>query len=52
MKRTYTSEKESGRLPSSGTSIFQFYLINDETGDMWKCQWSSNGDEYSWIEKM
>ncbi|MDR2122541.1 MAG: hypothetical protein LBP34_05385 [Flavobacteriaceae bacterium] len=34
------------------TSMYQFYLINDETGDMWKFQWSTEGDEYRWIEKM
>ena len=34
------------------TSMFQFYLINDETGDMWKFQWSTKGEEYRWIEKM
>lgn len=34
------------------TSMFQFYLINDETGEMWKFQWSTKGDDYRWIEKM
>ena len=34
------------------TSMFQFYLINDETGEMWQFQWSTKGDEYRWIEKM
>ncbi len=33
-------------------SMFQFYLINDENGDMWKFQWSTKGDEYRWIEKL
>jgi len=33
------------------TSMFQFYLINEETGDMWKFQWSTKGDEYRWIER-
>ena len=33
------------------TSMFQFYLINDETGDMWKFQWSTKGAQYRWIEK-
>ena len=32
-------------------SVFQFYLINEETGDMWKFQWSTKGDDYRWIEK-
>lgn len=34
------------------TSMFQFYLINDESGEMWKFQWSTKGDDYRWIEKM
>jgi hypothetical protein len=34
------------------TSMFQFYLINDETGDMWQFQWSTKGDGYRWIKKM
>jgi hypothetical protein len=34
------------------TSMFQFYLINDETGDMWQFQWSTEGDEYRWIKKI
>ena len=33
------------------TSMFQYYLINEETGDMWQFQWSTKGDEYRWIEK-
>lgn len=33
-------------------SMFQFYLINDETGERWKFQWSSQGDEYRWIQKL
>ncbi|MCJ7448878.1 MAG: hypothetical protein MUO72_14425 [Bacteroidales bacterium] len=32
-------------------SMFQFYLINEETGDMWKFQWSTEGDDYRWIER-
>lgn len=32
-------------------SMYQYYLINDSTGDMWKFQWSTDGDEYRWIEK-
>jgi hypothetical protein len=32
-------------------SMFQYYLINEETGDMWKFQWSTKGSEYRWIEK-
>lgn len=33
------------------TSMFQYYLINNETGDMWKFQWSTEGDDYRWIER-
>ncbi len=33
------------------TSMFQYYLINDETGEMWKFQWSTKGAEYRWIKK-
>ena len=34
------------------TSMFQYYLIDEETGDMWKFQWSTKGDDYIWVEKM
>ena len=27
-------------------SMFQYYLINEETGDMWKFQWATKGDDY------
>jgi hypothetical protein len=33
-------------------SMFQYYLINQETGDMWKFQWSTQGGDYRWITKM
>ena len=33
------------------TSMYQYYLINDETGEMWKFQWSTKGEDYRWIEK-
>lgn len=34
-------------------SMYQFYLINKETGEMWKFQWTTkSGDEYRWIEKI
>lgn len=32
-------------------SMYQFYLTNDNTGEMWKFQWSTKGAEYRWIEK-
>lgn len=34
------------------TSMYQFYLIYDDTGEMWKFQWSTKGDDYRWIEKI
>ena len=34
------------------TSMYQFYLINEDNGDMWKFQWTTEGDEYRWIEKI
>ena len=33
------------------TSMYQYYLINEQNGDMWKFQWSTKGDDYRWIEK-
>jgi len=33
------------------TSMYQFYLINEETGDMWRFQWSMQGADYRWIER-
>lgn len=32
-------------------SMYQYYLINESNGDMWKFQWSTDGDDYRWIEK-
>ena len=35
------------------TSMYQFYLINQETGEMWKFQWSTKTEDgYRWIEKI
>jgi hypothetical protein len=34
------------------TSMYQFYLVNDETSETWKFQWTSKGDDYRWIEKL
>ncbi len=34
------------------TSMFQYYLTNDTTGEMWKFQWNTKGNEYIWIEKI
>ena len=33
-------------------SMYQYYLINQETGAMWKFQWSTDDDDdYRWIER-
>ena len=34
------------------TSMYQYYLINEDNGDMWKFQWTTQGEEYRWIEKL
>lgn len=34
------------------TSMYQYYLIYEDTGEIWKFQWSTKGDDYRWIEKM
>lgn len=34
------------------TSMYQCYLINDITGEMWKFQWNTKGSDYRWIEKV
>jgi hypothetical protein len=33
-------------------SMFQYYLVNEETGDMWKFQWSIKSTDYRWIQKI
>lgn len=34
------------------TSMYQYYLIDNETGSMWKFQWSTKSEEgYRWIER-
>jgi hypothetical protein len=47
---SYTEKRKFSIKPL--TSMFQFYLINNEDGEMWKFQWSSKGDEFRWIEKL
>ncbi len=35
------------------TSMFQYYLIDNETGAMWQFQWSTESDEgYRWIKRL
>lgn len=31
-------------------SMFQYYLIDNSSGAMWKFQWTTDGAEYRWIE--
>ena len=34
-------------------SMYQFYLINNDTGEMWQFQWSTDSnDGYRWIKKI
>ncbi len=33
------------------TSMFQFYLVNQDSGEMWQFQWNFNED-YRWIKKL
>ena len=34
------------------TSMYQFYLTNGDTGEMWQFQWTTDGPEYRWIKKI
>ena len=34
------------------TSMYQYYLTNDKTGEIWQFQWSTKGEDYRWIEKL
>ena len=36
-----------GQMP-----MYQYYLINESNGDMWKFQWSTKGGDYRWINKV
>lgn len=34
-------------------SMYQFYLVNRDTGEMWQFQWSTDSDDnYRWIKKI
>ena len=34
-------------------SMYQFYLINKDTGEMWQFQWSTKSEDgYRWIQKI
>jgi len=47
----FSSTEDSKFIIQPMTSMFQYYLINEETGDMWKFQWSTKGSEYRWIKR-
>lgn len=33
--------------------MYQFYLINKDTGEMWQFQWSTKSEDgYRWIKKI
>lgn len=35
------------------TSMFQYYLINQESGEMWQFQWTTKSEEgYRWIKQV
>jgi hypothetical protein len=47
------SESETSKFTIEPlVSMFQYYLINQETGEMWKFQWNTKGEGYRWIQKM
>lgn len=33
-------------------SMYQFYLINGNTGATWQFQWSTEGEDYRWIKAL
>jgi hypothetical protein len=49
--RNFSTTETSKFIIQPLTSMYQYYLINEETGDMWKFQWSTQGSEYRWIER-
>ena len=34
------------------TSMYQYYLVKDDTGEMWQFQWTTKGPDYRWIKKV
>lgn len=46
-----TNERRSVFSIQPLVSMYQYYLINESNGDMWKFQWSTKGDDYRWIER-
>lgn len=51
VKALSTSEKRKFTTEPLA-SMYQFYLVNQDDGEMWKFQWNTKGDEFRWIEKM
>jgi hypothetical protein len=49
--RTLSTNEFSQFIIQPMTSMFQFLLINEETGERWRFQWSTRGSEYRWIER-
>ena len=51
--RSLSNSKVSKFSVQPMTSMYQFYLINEDTGEMWKFQWTNKkNDSYRWIEKI
>lgn len=46
-----SSSKHSRFTIQPLTSMYQYYLIDEETGEMWKFQWTTDGENYRWIVK-
>ena len=34
------------------TSMYQYYLISNKSGAMWKFQWTTKGPDYRWIKRV
>ena len=50
--KSFSSSRKRKFKISPLTSMYQFYLINEITGDMWKFQWGTKGGDYRWIKSM
>ena len=50
--RTLSRNGRSEFIIQPLTSMFQFLLINEETGERWRFQWSTQGSDYRWIERL
>ena len=47
-----TSKNRSVFYIQPMTSMYQFYLVNGDSGEMWQFQWTTDGPEYRWIKKL